>query len=146
MAQNQWSGPLTQDEIFLKLERRLGRVHAQQRLGIEKDHEGIFGHGINFFHPENWYSVHSLIRNALKLAGLYWRGCKNTERIQVRHNEIEAQNLPPLFDGFTILHISDMHVDMNPGAMQRLIELLNEVAVRHLRVDRGFPGRNLWSI
>ena len=82
MAQNQWSGPLTQDEIVLKLERRLGRVHAQQRLGVEKDHEDIFGHGINFFHPENWYSVHSLIRNVLKLTGLYWRGCKNSERIQ----------------------------------------------------------------
>ncbi len=127
MAQNQWSGALTQDEIFLKLERRLGRVHAQQRLGIEKDHEDIFGHGINFFHPENWYSVHSLIRNTLKLTGLYRRGCKNTERIQVRHHEIKAQNLPPLFDGFTILHISDMHVDMNPGSMRRLIECLDGV-------------------
>jgi predicted MPP superfamily phosphohydrolase len=127
VAQNQWSGALTQDEIFLKLERRLGRVHAQQRLGIEKDHEDIFGHGINFFHPENWYSVHSLIRNALKLTGLYWRGRKNTERIQVRHHEIKAQNLPPRFDGFTILHISDMHVDMNPGAMRQLIECLPEV-------------------
>jgi predicted MPP superfamily phosphohydrolase len=118
---------LTQDEIFLKLERRLGRVHAQQRLGVEKDHEDIFGHGINFFHPENWYSVHSLIRNVLKLTGLYWRGCKNSERIQVRHNEIKARNLPPLFDRFTILHISDMHVDMNPGSMRRLIEYLREV-------------------
>ena len=127
MAQNQWSGPLTQDEIVLKLERRLGRVHAQQRLGVEKDHEDIFGHGINFFHPENWYSVHSLIRNVLKLTGLYWRGCKNSERIQIRHNEIKSRHLPPLFDRFTILHISDMHVDMNPGSMRRLIECLREV-------------------
>src|SRR5208337_5100595 len=106
--------PLTQEEILLKLERRLGRVHAKQRLGIEKDYEDIFGHGINFFHPENWYSVHSVIRNTLKLTGLYRRGCKNTERIHVRHNEIKSQNLPALFDQFTILHISDMHVDMNP--------------------------------
>jgi predicted MPP superfamily phosphohydrolase len=127
VTQNPWSGPSTHEDIFLKLAQRLGRVHAQQRLGIEKDHEQIFGQGINFFHPENWYSVHSVIRNALKLTGLYWRGCKNTERIQVRHNEIKLRDLPPLFDGFTILHISDMHVDMNPGPMQRLIELLGEV-------------------
>jgi hypothetical protein len=60
-------------------------VHARQRLGIELDHEAqIFGQGINFFHIENWYSVHSLIRNTLKLVGLYRRGRKNTERIQVR--------------------------------------------------------------
>jgi hypothetical protein len=127
VAQNPWSGPSTEEDIFLKLERRLGRVHAQQRLGIEKDHENLFGHGINFFDPENWYSVHSAIRLTLKLTGLYWRGCKNTERIQVRHNEIKLQDLPTLFDGFTILHISDMHVDMNPGPMRRLIELLHEV-------------------
>jgi predicted MPP superfamily phosphohydrolase len=32
--------------------------------------------------------------------------------------------LPPAFDGFTILHISDLHVDMNEVAMQHLIELV----------------------
>jgi hypothetical protein len=127
VAQNLWPGSSTQEEILAKLERRLGRVYARQRLGIERDHESIFGHGINFFHPENWYSIHSLIRAALKLAGLYWRGCKNTERIQVRHNDIKLPGLPSLFDGYTILHISDMHADMNPGPMQRLIESLSEV-------------------
>ena len=35
-----------------------------------------------------------------------------------------------MFDGFTILHISDMHVDMNEGAMRHLIEV-----VHHLRYD-----------
>jgi predicted MPP superfamily phosphohydrolase len=127
VAQNLSPGPSTQEEILAKLERRLGRVHARQRLGIEKDHENIFGQGINFFHPENWYSIHSLVRITLKLAGLYWRGRKNTECIQVRHNDIVLPGLPSLFDGFTILHISDMHADMNPSPMQRLIECLNEV-------------------
>jgi predicted MPP superfamily phosphohydrolase len=112
------------EDILQRLERRLGRVHARQRLGIEKDYEQIFGHGINFFHPENWYSIHSVIRNALRLTGLYWRGRKNTELIQVRHNVLNLEGLPERFDGLTILHISDMHVDMNPGPMQRLIELL----------------------
>jgi predicted MPP superfamily phosphohydrolase len=118
----------TGQDIVGKLEQRLGRVHARQRLGMEMGHEErVFGQGINFFHPENWYSIHSAIRTILKLTGLYWRGSKNTERIQVRHNYIRLPGLPRLFDGFTILHISDMHVDMNPGAMQRLIELLQEM-------------------
>ena len=52
------------------LEQRLGRLHAKLRLGIEMDHEAqIFGQGINFFHIENWYSVHSVIRTTLKLMG-----------------------------------------------------------------------------
>ena len=59
--------PLTQQDIFARLEERLGRVHARQRLGIENDHEAqIFGQGINFFHPENWYSVHAGIQTILK--------------------------------------------------------------------------------
>ena len=52
--------------------------------------------------------------------GLYWRGRKNTEQIQVRHNHIRMKTLPRRFDGFTLLHISDLHVDMNEGAMRRL--------------------------
>ena len=112
-------------EILRKLEQRLGRLHARQRLGIETDHEAqIFGQGINFFHIENLYSFHSVIRNVLKLTGLYWRGRRNAQRILVTHNEIKFKELPPLFDGVTILHISDMHVDMNEGAMQRLIKLV----------------------
>lgn len=116
-------------EILLQLEQRLGRLHARQRLGIEKDHEAqIFGQGLNFFHIENWYSIHSLIRAALKATGLYWRGRRNAEHIIVKHNDVIAQELPPLFDGLTILHITDMHVDMNEGAMRRLMELVGELS------------------
>jgi hypothetical protein len=116
---------LAQEEICARLEERLGRVHARQRLGIESDHEAqVFGQGINFFHPENWYSVHAGIRAVLKLTGLYWRGQKNTERIAIRHNTVERDDVPSNFDGFTILQISDLHADMNPGAMRRLVEIL----------------------
>ena len=118
-----------QQDLSAKLEQRLGRVHARQRLGIEKDYEQrVFGHGINFFHIENWYSIHSVIRNSLKLSGLYWRGCKNAERVQIRHNLIRRAEIPALFDGFTILHISDMHADISQGAMHRLIELLDGIS------------------
>src|SRR5262249_45169257 len=108
------SAPLTghNEAIFSKLEQRLGRLHAKLRLGIETDHEAqIFGQGINFFHIENWYSVHSVIRTTLKLMRLYWRGRKNAEQIQVRHNYIGMKKLPSQFDGFSLLHISDLHVE-----------------------------------
>lgn len=113
-------------EILAILEQRLGRLHARQRLGIETDHEAqIFGQGLNFFHIENWYSVHSVIRNGLKLIGLYERGRRNAENILVRHHEIGFKELPPAFDGFTILHLSDLHVDMNESAMLRVAELVD---------------------
>jgi len=115
-------------DIVSDLERRLGPLHARQRLEIETDHEAqAFGQGLNFFHVENWYSIHSIIRNALRLAGLYGRGLRNAESVELRHNDIKSGQLPPGFDGFTILHISDMHVDMSKGAMSRLIELVGDL-------------------
>ena len=41
-------------DIEERLEKRLGRLHARLRLGIEADHEAqVFGQGINYFHIEN---------------------------------------------------------------------------------------------
>jgi hypothetical protein len=116
------------EDVLAQLEQRLGRLHAKQRLGIETDYEArIFGHGLNFFHFENWYSIHSVLRTALRLTGLYGRGRRNAANVQVRHNPIGFADLPPAFEGYTILHITDLHVEMNRGAMDRLIELLPDL-------------------
>jgi len=130
------------EDLLTKLEKRLGRVHAKQRLGIETDHEAqVFGQGLTFFHLENWYSVHSMIRNMLKLAGLYRRGRRNAEGVVVRHSDVWFKQLPPLFDGFTLLHISDMHVDMNEAAMSRLVELVDGLRYDLCVLTGDFRGK-----
>jgi uncharacterized protein len=132
---------MTQD-ILPDLERRLGPLYAKQRLGIETDHEAqAFGQGLNFFHVENWYSIHSVIRNVLRLAGLYGRGLRNAERVELRRNDIKFGQLPPAFDGFSILHISDMHADMSQGAMSRLIELVDELRYDICVLTGDFRGK-----
>ena len=131
------------EDILRKLEERLGPLHARQRLGIETDHEAqIFGQGLLSFHIVNWYPVHSVIRNALKLTGLYWRGRRNTGSILVKRNDVMFKELPPLFDGFTILHLSDMHVDMNEAAMQRLIELVGDIRYDLCVLTGDYRGKN----
>ncbi|HEV2100464.1 MAG TPA: metallophosphoesterase [Stellaceae bacterium] len=116
-------------EITEQLERRLGRTHAKQRLGIEREHEvRIFGGGgLNFFHIENWYSAPWLIRGALRVTGLHRRARRNAENIQVRKNVVCSPRIPKKFSGFTILHISDLHADMNEGAMRNLAKILPEL-------------------
>jgi len=114
------------EDILRKLEERLGSLHARQRLGIETDHEAqVFGQGLTFFHLENLYLAPAIIETALKLTGLYWRARRNAERIIVKRNDVKFAALPSLFDGYTILHISDMHADINEAAMQHLIELVD---------------------
>lgn len=115
--------------IQSRLERRLGSVHARQRLGIEADHETqCFGQGLNFMHIENWYSVHSVIRTTLRLCGLYGRGCRNAGRVEVRHNRVRIGGLPAAFEGYTLLQLSDLHSDMSGPAMDRVAELLPGLA------------------
>ena len=113
------------EHILHNLEVRLGPLHAKQRLGIERDHEAqIFGQGLTFFNLENWKSARWIIRNVLKATGLYWRARRNAERILIRHNEVRFEELPRPFADFTILHISDLHADINKVAMKNLVKLL----------------------
>src|SRR5262245_51537830 len=103
------------------LERRLGRLHAKLRLGIEAEHEAqVFGQGIKYFHIENLTSSRFVIATLLKLAGLHRRGCRNASRIQVRRHYIRSPTIPKEFHGYAILHLSDLHVDISADAMERL--------------------------
>ena len=109
-----------------ELEKRLGPLHARQRLGIERDHEAqVFGQGLIFFNLENASLAPSIIEGALKLSGLYWRARRNAERVTVRQHELKFSALPGSFDGYTILHISDMHVEMSQAAMEHLIKIVH---------------------
>lgn len=111
-----------------RLEERIGWVHLQQRLGIEVDHAAqVFGRGRTFFHIENWYSIHALIRLTLRGLGLYRRGLRNATAIQIRHNAVVMPRLPAAFDGFTLLHLSDLHLDADPAYPAALIERLRQV-------------------
>ena len=118
-------------EALAGLEPRLGHLHVRQRLGLERDYEAhVFRRGTHFFHLENWYSVHSLIRASLWLVGLHRRGQRNALAIELRHNEVPIANLPAAFDGYTILHLSDLHLDISAGLVDALVE-----RVRGLRHD-----------
>lgn len=130
------------EDILRKLEIRLGPLHARQRLGIERDHEAqVFGQGLTFFHLENSSWAEWIIRNVLKATGLYWRARQNAERILVKRNDVTFKTLPPLFEGFTILHISDLHVDMNGVAMNRLIELVGSMHYDVCVLTGDYRGR-----
>lgn len=114
-----------EQDVVARLEQRLGRLHARLRLGIEADHEAqVFGQGINYFHFENLPWSHAVIRGCLRLTGLYSRGRRNATKIVIRTNEVRSAKIPARFDGFSILHLSDLHVDLSEKAMRALHRLL----------------------
>lgn len=114
--------------ILDSLEHRIGRIHLRQRLGLEAEHEArILHRGINFFHLENWYSIHSFIRNTLRLVGLHGVGRRNALDIQVRQNTVQIARLPSAFENFTLLHLSDLHLDMNDGITDAIIARVRDL-------------------
>jgi uncharacterized protein len=117
---------LSADEIDHALESRLGRVYARQRLGMEKAHEAqAFGQGLTFFHIENLPITHAIIRTILYLSGMYWRGRANAASVRLRNNAVFSERLPFQFDGFTILHLSDLHADISADAMAETARLVS---------------------
>jgi uncharacterized protein len=126
----------------LELVRRLGPVHARQRLGIEKAHEAqIFGQGLNFFHIENWYSIHSLIRNSLRLVGLYGRGRRNAAKVRLLQNGVISAKIPASFAGYRILHLSDLHADMSKAAMDRVADIVVDLAYDACVLTGDYRGK-----
>ena len=133
---------LTAEEIHRTLEQRLGRVHARQRLGIEKDHEAqAFGQGLTFLHLENLPISHAIIEGILRLSGMYWRGRGNAGRVRLRHNDVFSERLPAAFDGLTILHLSDLHADMSMAAMDAAARLVRDVSYDLCVLTGDYRGR-----
>ena len=92
------------------LGERIGATHLRQRLGLEG--ERLNGPRLQ----------HRLIRAGLTLGGLRKRGRRNVLNIQVRHNTVQLAHLPADFDGATLLHISDPHLDMDAAFLDHLID------------------------
>jgi predicted MPP superfamily phosphohydrolase len=58
----------------------------------------------------------------LKLTRQYERGVRNAWDVAVRGVDVPLENLPVAFDGFTVLHLSDLHLDGMPGLEEAILE------------------------
>ncbi|MCG6862758.1 MAG: metallophosphoesterase [Chromatiaceae bacterium] len=124
------------------LARRVGRLHLWQRQGIQRDHvTQIFGRGRNFFHIENWYSIHALMRFFLRAVGLYGQGRRNAKAIRIRGNDVVIPRLPGAFEGFRVLHLSDIHLDMDPEISHSLSERVRDAEYDLCVITGDFRGR-----
>lgn len=106
-------------------DRVMGAALAR-RKELERHHADtkVFGGGKTFFHPENSLFSAAVIRRVLLMMGLLDRGRRNAMDIGIRENSLTLPRLPSSFDGFTVLHISDLHLDSRPDFPQRLTEVV----------------------
>lgn len=111
-----------------ELRARAGEYHFRQRMNIQAYHAAqIFGQGRTFLHPENLPYVRAALLAGLYLTGLYPHGRALARRMHVHDNPIILDRLPPAFHGFRILHLSDLHLDMDRTIVDAMIESLRAV-------------------
>src|SRR5260370_25379886 len=121
---------------------RIGAEHVERRLKTEREHEAqLFGQGTIFFNLENAAFAPQIIKIALMLTGHYGRARRNADRVLVRDNTVWSGQLPEGFDGFTILHISDLHADISVGAMRHLLGLVGDLKYDICALTGDYRGK-----
>lgn len=70
-----------------------------------------------------------LLKKTLNFTGLSILGKKKALDIRLRRLELSFPDLPPLFDGYSILQISDLHLDSCPGITEAIINCLPKETV-----------------
>jgi len=63
----------------------------------------------------------------LKITGFYRKGYGNAKTIRVNEVTLNFSNLPSAFNGFTILHLSDLHIDSIPGFASLIIGKIKDL-------------------
>lgn len=59
----------------------------------------------------SFYFIYFLSETLLKLTKYYQKGKKNALDVKITRQELFYDNLPKSFDGYTIMHLSDLHID-----------------------------------
>ncbi len=126
------------EDPFNNLSARLGRDCAERRIRLEADLADTCERGIHLF---GFHISDATIRTSLKLAGLYQRGCRNAQDVRVKHNVIPA-SVPTTFAHFTILQLSDLHVDMNPDVISRLASIVPQLSYDLCVITGDYRGKS----
>ena len=80
------------------------------------------------FHPiiniERTLYYHAFMKTVFKALRLYEKGKKNALDIRFREQTFGFPDLPPVFDGYTILFISDLHLDCMAGITEKARQIV----------------------
>lgn len=89
--------------------------------------ESWLTHGKGSYHFENCSWLRSLLDRLLRCTGLRARGERNALGMEVRSIVFEFDDLPAAFDGFRILHLSDLHADGMAGLAESVCAAIEEL-------------------
>lgn len=117
-------------KVFASLRERIGERHLGKRLRIQVNYSAkmfVWGNPLRNFHFENSDLFGDIVASCLKLGLCYKRGSKNSLDYQVRRHNFPLRDLPEPFDGFRIMHLSDIHADGITNRARDLCSLLKSL-------------------
>jgi predicted MPP superfamily phosphohydrolase len=118
-------------ELFseaLELDRR--HIWATVRCWLEVDnYKQIRGGGRRRHHWDTLEILLHIFAFGLKITGFYDRGVANALSIDLARVTLKFPALPPAFDGYTILHITDPHLDTLPNFEDQIIKIIENLEV-----------------
>lgn len=111
------------------LYRRIGLDHVRKRLAKEgKGEQPAFtGTGVLDSIESSLFSTRALAW-ILKVSGLYARGQRNTRNIQVSEVAHKLPDIPRALQGYTLLHLSDLHIDISPDFVDVVIAQVKQLS------------------
>lgn len=121
------AGPIAADAApdFGPVASRLGAALLRQRLHRQANLRANLVHqGEGPLVIERVFPVDRFINTLLRLTGLQARGQANCLDIRVLTREQPLANLPTAFDGFRLLHLTDLHLDLIPGFADTVVRLV----------------------
>ena len=96
------------DVSFDKLKSRMGETYFGKRMRLQAHHFAIRLEGGGHIYWENIELIPRLLRLLLKYSGLLRRAERNTLEFDVVEIPVPLKRLPEAFDGYRILHLSDL--------------------------------------
>ena len=129
------------DNMARWLEQRLGPHHATTRLHKEIALEAAMKRPRFRERMRLGRLIDAMVPGALRLSGVLGRGQANAAKFGVVRNQVNLTRLPPAFDGFTILHLTDFHADLSEGAMRALPNAIGGLQYDICVLTGDFRGR-----
>ena len=101
-----------EQKALTKLIDRIGSAHAGKRLEMQAHYSALLlsGHHIHV-HMEEFPAIAWLLKTTLKATGLWPIAVRNSTNYRIVEHMVPLPHLPEAFDGFRILHLSDLHIE-----------------------------------
>ncbi len=104
------------------LRARFGEAHFERRMRAQRTYALPGDWTRRRLLPTDKVAVmRALVSGVLRMLGLYERGRRNALTIQAEEHHADLPTLPQEFDGFRVLQLSDLHLDLESPAMANAI-------------------------